>query len=123
MDEFLGLLPEAQIAQFLDRIGPTLAERMAQEAAGQEKTDPAQAEKFYRQVAERKIPASDEVVTAARRGLALALVRQNQPQKSIEALKEALGDQVTLYPYGGHLGNLWYPENKEYALRYFKPRP
>jgi hypothetical protein len=44
-------------------------------------------------------------------------------RKSIEALKEALGDQVTLYPYGGHLGNLWYPENKEYALRYFKPRP
>jgi predicted alpha/beta-fold hydrolase len=44
-------------------------------------------------------------------------------RKSIEALKEALGDQVTLYPYGGHLGNLWYPENKEYALRYFRPRP
>ena len=44
-------------------------------------------------------------------------------RKSIEALKEALGDQVMLYPYGGHLGNLWYPENKEYALRYFRPRP
>ena len=44
-------------------------------------------------------------------------------RKSIEALKEALGDQVTLYPYGGHLGNLWYPENKDYALRYFRPRP
>jgi hypothetical protein len=44
-------------------------------------------------------------------------------RKSIEALKEDLGKQVTLYPYGGHLGNLWYPENKEHALRYFKPRP
>jgi len=44
-------------------------------------------------------------------------------RKSIVALKEALGDQVMLYPYGGHLGNLWYPENKEYALRYFRPRP
>ena len=44
-------------------------------------------------------------------------------RKSIEALKEALGAQVMLYPYGGHLGNLWYPENKEYALRYFRPRP
>ncbi|MGZ8454515.1 MAG: hypothetical protein ACXWZE_20705 [Candidatus Binatia bacterium] len=43
-------------------------------------------------------------------------------RKSIAALKEALGDQVKLYPYGGHLGNLWYPENKEYALRYFRPR-
>jgi hypothetical protein len=44
-------------------------------------------------------------------------------RKTIEALKEALGDQVMLYPYGGHLGNLWYPENKEYALRYFRARP
>lgn len=44
-------------------------------------------------------------------------------RESIEALKDALGDQVMLYPYGGHLGNLWYPENKEYALRYFRPRP
>jgi hypothetical protein len=44
-------------------------------------------------------------------------------RKSIEALKEALGDQVTLYPYGGHLGNLWYPENKETVLRFFPPYP
>jgi hypothetical protein len=40
---------------------------------------------------------------------------------SIEALKTTLGDQVTLYPHGGHLGNLWFPENKEYALNYFAP--
>lgn len=40
-------------------------------------------------------------------------------RKSIEELKEALGDQVRLYPYGGHLGNLWFPENKEYVLRQF----
>ena len=44
-------------------------------------------------------------------------------RKSIEELKEALGDQVTLYPYGGHLGNLWYSENKEYALRLFRTVP
>jgi hypothetical protein len=36
--------------------------------------------------------------------------------RSIQELKEAMGDQMTLYPYGGHLGNLWYSENKEYAL-------
>ncbi|MGH7824742.1 MAG: hypothetical protein ACREQ7_06155 [Candidatus Binatia bacterium] len=41
-------------------------------------------------------------------------------RKSIEELKQALGDQVKLYPYGGHLGNLWFPENKEYALRLFR---
>jgi hypothetical protein len=39
-------------------------------------------------------------------------------RKSIKALKEALGDQVTLYPYGGHLGNLWYPANKKTVLRW-----
>jgi hypothetical protein len=42
---------------------------------------------------------------------------------SIEQLKEALGDQVVLYPHGGHLGNLWYPENREYVLRFFKMGP
>jgi hypothetical protein len=44
-------------------------------------------------------------------------------RKTIEALKAALGDQVMLYPYGGHVGNLWYPENKEYALRFFRTAP
>lgn len=43
-------------------------------------------------------------------------------RKSIEALKEALGEQVTLYPYGGHLGNLWFPDNKKHFLRFFRPR-
>ena len=44
-------------------------------------------------------------------------------RKSIEALKEALGDQVTLYPYGGHVGNLWYPENKKTIVKFFSPYP
>jgi hypothetical protein len=42
------------------------------------------------------------------------------PKESIEEIKDTLGDQLKLYPYGGHLGNLWYPENKEYVLRYFR---
>ena len=41
-------------------------------------------------------------------------------RKSIAALKEALSDRMTLYPYGGHLGNLWYPENKKYAFNFFR---
>jgi len=44
-------------------------------------------------------------------------------RKTIEALKAALGDQVVLYPYGGHLGNLWYTENKEYTLKLFRTLP
>jgi hypothetical protein len=38
-------------------------------------------------------------------------------RQSILDLKRALGDQVTVFPYGGHLGNLWYPDNKELMLR------
>jgi hypothetical protein len=41
-------------------------------------------------------------------------------RKAIEGLKDGLGDQIKLYPHGGHLGNLWYPENKEYVLRFFR---
>jgi predicted alpha/beta-fold hydrolase len=43
-------------------------------------------------------------------------------RKSIDALKDDLSDRVTLFPYGGHLGNLWYPENKEYAFNFFRAR-
>src|SRR5260370_34957864 len=40
-------------------------------------------------------------------------------RRSIDELKEALGDHMTLYPYGGHLGNAWYPKNREFVLRFF----
>ena len=42
---------------------------------------------------------------------------------SIEELKAALGDQVTVFPYGGHLGNLWYADNREFILRLLKTSP
>jgi acetyl esterase/lipase len=38
-------------------------------------------------------------------------------RQSLLELKKALGNQVTVFPYGGHLGNLWYPDNKEFVLR------
>jgi hypothetical protein len=38
-------------------------------------------------------------------------------RESILELEKALGNQVTVFPYGGHLGNLWYPENKQLVLR------
>jgi len=41
-------------------------------------------------------------------------------RSSIEELKDVLGDQMTLYPYGGHLGNLWYAANRESVLRFFQ---
>ena len=39
------------------------------------------------------------------------------PRPSLLELQKALGNQVTVFPYGGHLGNLWYPDNKEFVLR------
>jgi hypothetical protein len=44
-------------------------------------------------------------------------------RKSLEEVKDALGDRLTVYPYGGHLGNLWYAENKESVLRIFRTVP
>src|SRR5207244_6524279 len=41
-------------------------------------------------------------------------------RRATEALAEALSGQVTLYPYGGHLGNLWHRENQEAIMRYSK---
>ncbi len=38
---------------------------------------------------------------------------------SVEELKTVIGEQMTLYPYGGHLGNLWFADNQEDILRYF----
>ncbi len=34
-------------------------------------------------------------------------------------LSEVLGPRLTLYPYGGHLGNMWFPENLEAILNTF----
>ena len=44
-------------------------------------------------------------------------------RKSMEELKEVMGDQMMVYPYGGHLGNLWYSETKEYVLSLFGVSP
>jgi hypothetical protein len=44
-------------------------------------------------------------------------------RKSVEDLKEVMGDRMTLYPYGGHLGNLWYPPNRQAVLRFFRKVP
>ena len=44
-------------------------------------------------------------------------------RKSIEELKETLRDRVILYPYGSHLGTLWYPDHKKDALKILKTAP
>src|SRR5476651_748762 len=46
--QFTGLLPEAQMAEFFDRLKPTEAEKTVEAAAELEKTNPAEAESMYR---------------------------------------------------------------------------
>jgi putative thioredoxin len=50
--EFVGLLPEAKVRQFLERLLPGEAEQLAIQAAGLESTDPSAAEAAYRRALE-----------------------------------------------------------------------
>jgi pimeloyl-ACP methyl ester carboxylesterase len=38
-------------------------------------------------------------------------------RRSILELKKTLGDHMVVFPHGGHLGNLWYPDNRELVRR------
>jgi len=69
--------------------------------------------------ARRRIEAANSVTFvdyAERMALPLWTEEGVQGRAELE-LKKALGNQVTVFPYGGHLGNLWYPDNKELVLR------
>ncbi|MDD5411276.1 MAG: alpha/beta hydrolase [Methylobacter sp.] len=41
--------------------------------------------------------------------------------EDIAYLEKVFGDRAMIYPYGGHMGNLWYPENKKHILDVFSP--
>lgn len=41
--------------------------------------------------------------------------------EDVAYLEKVFGDRAMIYPHGGHLGNLWYPENKQHILDVFKP--
>jgi putative thioredoxin len=74
--QFEGLLPESQLRQFIADVLPSEADRLVAEAAGLEATNPARAEKLYRQAL-----ASPRVPDAARIGLArLRLARGDEAE-------------------------------------------
>ncbi|MBY0527666.1 MAG: tetratricopeptide repeat protein [Gemmataceae bacterium] len=83
--EFVGVLPEGQLRQFLDRLVPSEADKQAKQAAELEATNPAEAEKLYRQALEKE-PSQP----AALLGLARALLARGQ-----EAEAETLLERVT----------------------------
>jgi putative thioredoxin len=79
--EFEGLLPESALRQFLDEISPRRDPAMEQ-ARADEGTDPARAEKEYRQVL-----AEHPDNEAARLGLARVLLALQRPDEIDEVLE------------------------------------
>jgi putative thioredoxin len=83
--EFEGLLPEAQLRQFLDRLRPSETDRLVSQAGPLENSDPAQAEALYRRAIE--LERNHEVALI---GLARVLLAQGRDEEAGEVL-ERLG--------------------------------
>jgi putative thioredoxin len=83
VDEFLGVLPEPQLVQFLDRLAPSAADRQTAEAAALENAKPEEAERLYRQAL-----AQDRNLDAARLGLARVLMARGKDDEAAELLAE-----------------------------------
>jgi putative thioredoxin len=81
---FEGLLQERQLNDFLDRIVPSQTDRTAQEAAGLEKANPAQAEKLYRQALKDNSSHAEALV-----GLARVLIERGEESEAHELLERA----------------------------------
>lgn len=64
--DFMGLLPEVQIREFLDRVGPSEMDRQAKAASLLEKDDPTQAEKTYREVLAKDRNQESAIIGLAR---------------------------------------------------------
>jgi putative thioredoxin len=79
---FEGILPEHQLRDFLDRIMPSHADRAAHEAAALAKTNPAQAEKLYRQAIKQDGSHADSLL-----GLAHLLIDRHQESEASELLE------------------------------------
>ncbi len=88
--DFMGLLPDYQIREFLDRLSPSEADRLTSQAKAVEETDPARAEQLYRQAVAR-----DARHEAAPLGLARVLIAQGQDPQAREILENlAAGEEV-----------------------------
>ncbi len=82
--DFVGVLPEPQLAAFLDQILPTEADRLARQAAAVAPTEPARAEQLYRQAL-----TADRNLDQARLGLARLLLDQGKEDEAGDLLTEA----------------------------------
>ena len=83
ISQFIGLLPESQIREWLHRLIPGPAESLAAEARTLEQTDPEAAEARYRQAMEL-MPG----LTSAREGLARMLLTRDQLDEARQLIEE-----------------------------------
>lgn len=81
--EFVGVLPEPQLRQFLDRLCPTEADRLASQAAAVETSKPAEAETLYRRALELKGNHEGALV-----GLARLLLARGQDSEAGDLLNK-----------------------------------
>jgi putative thioredoxin len=79
--EFTGLLADAQMAEFFDRLKPTEAEKSVETAAQLEKTNPAEAEQMYRLALKNDSNQEDAIV-----GLARLLIEQKKHEEASDLL-------------------------------------
>jgi putative thioredoxin len=77
--DFVGVLPEPQLRQFLDRVCPTRGDRQARAAVELEAANPAEAEKQYRDILKQE-PNND----AALAGLARVLLARGEDREAAE---------------------------------------
>ena len=90
VDEFVGVLPESEIREFVDRLLPTEADHLFKEAVAVQEVDPARAEELYRSALE-----SDSQRDAARLGLAALLLKRDEDSEAETLLSNRLftGDE------------------------------
>jgi putative thioredoxin len=80
--EFVGLLPEPQLRDFLDRLAPSESDHLVRRAADLEKGDPKEAEALYRRALD-----ADRNHDAARVGLARVLIDRGGEDEAVELLE------------------------------------
>ncbi len=82
IDEFVGMLPEQSVAEFLKRVGPSDLEKQAHAAEAIAKSDPAAAEKSFRE-ALAKAPNQEDATL----GLVRLLIDQDRDKEAAELLE------------------------------------
>jgi putative thioredoxin len=90
VDGFVGVKPESDLRDFLDRIGPSESDRLVQQAEALEAKSAAEAEAIY-----RRVLAKDPGLEAARVGLARVLLAQKKDEE-VASLLEPVGTEGPL---------------------------